>query len=80
MGYVGAFQEVCDASILRTKRAEKNDVTLIVGARGSKWRCASCPYRLEFWVCEDVVTGRHHRSFTNPKRVVPGKVLMVDKF
>ena len=47
--------------VLGTKQVQKNDLGLIFGVSGSKWRCASFWFRLELWVCEDLVAGRIHR-------------------
>ena len=60
MGYAEALQEAYNANVLFTKRVQKNDLGLIFGVPDSKWRCASFSFRLDFWVCEDLVAGRIH--------------------
>ena len=45
-----------DENVFATKHVQKNDLGLIFGVHGSKWRCTSFSFRLALWVCEDLVT------------------------
>ena len=46
---------------------------LIRGVPNSRWRCASFSFRLEFWVCQDLVTGRIHRFLCSQKELFQDK-------
>jgi len=61
LGYVAALRESYFSNLWFTRGTPKNDLALIFGAPGSKCRYASFSFRLDFWVCEDLVTWRTHR-------------------
>ena len=48
-------------NVLGTKQVQKNDLWLIFGVPGSKWRCASFSFQREFRVCEELVAIRIYR-------------------
>jgi len=45
-------------TVFATKQIQKNDLGLIFGVPGSKWRCASFWFRRDFRVCKDLATAR----------------------
>jgi len=56
---IAALQEAYCTNLLFTKGVWKSDLGQIFGVPGSKLRCVSFSFRLEFRVCEDSGTGRN---------------------
>jgi len=57
--YVGALQQVHNAIVLLTKRAQTNDLGLIVS------------FRLDFWLCQDLVARHIHWCSYSSKTSCP---------